>query len=264
MKICLMGAGKMGSWFANQLSAGHELFVYDSDRGRCENLKRVTILDEVGDIRGIAPEMLINCVSLQKTVECFRAVLPFLPPDSLLCDIASVKTDLPAFYRQSGRGFVSIHPMFGPTFADLLALQQENVVLISDSDVRGKEFFQNLFLHLGLNIYEFSFAEHDVMMAYSLTLPFVASLVFSSCVSSSAVPGTTFRKHLDVAKGLLSEDEFLLAEIIFNPHSLPQLEKINSKLNFLWHIIRNRDTEEALKFFRHLRANLGIKGEAEP
>jgi hypothetical protein len=94
------------------------------------------------------------------------------------------------------------------------------------------------------------------MMAYSLTLPFVSSMVFSSCVSTSAVPGTTFRKHLDVARGLLAEDDFLLAEIIFNTHSLAQLEKITGRLNFLWHIIRNRDTEEARRFFDVLRKNI--------
>lgn len=264
MKICLIGVGKMGSWFTTQLSAEHELFVYDSKRENCRDIQNAEILDAIEDIGAIRPQMLLNCVSLQKTVECFRMVLPFLPADCLLCDIASVKMDLPAYYRESGHPFVSVHPMFGPTFADLLALRQENAVVISDSDSQGKEFFRKLFMKLGLNLYEFSFAEHDVMMAYSLTLPFVASLVFSSCVSTSAVPGTTFRKHLEVAQGLLSEDEFLLSEIIFNPHSLPQLEKISSKLNFLWHIIRNRDTDEALKFFRLLRGNLTINPEREP
>jgi prephenate dehydrogenase len=99
-------------------------------------------------------------------------------------------------------------------------------------------------------------AEHDRMMAYSLTLPFVSSLVFSSCVTMSTVPGTTFRKHLEVARGLLGEDEYLLTEILFNPESLAQLEKISSRLNYLWHIVKQRDEEEARKFLGALRKNL--------
>jgi prephenate dehydrogenase len=170
--------------------------------------------------------------------------------------VASVKGDLPAFYRDAGFPFVSLHPMFGPTFANFKSLREENSVIISESSVAGKEFFRQLFVRMGVNIFEYSFADHDIMMAYSLTLPFVSSMVFSSCVTTNAVPGTTFRRHLDVARGLLSEDDYLLAEIIFNPHSLAQLEKINNRLNFLWHIIKNRDAGEAQRFFEGLRENI--------
>jgi len=256
MKICILGTGKMGSWLARQLSTNHSITVFDSDRGRTKDLVGVPVLKDIDQIRETPPQMLLNCVSLQNTVESFRAVLPLLPKDCLLCDIASVKGTLPAFYREAGFRFVSVHPMFGPTFADLNDLTKQNAVIISDSDERGKEFFRQLFGGLGIQLFEYSFSEHDVMMAYSLTLPFVSSMVFASCVSTDAVPGTTFKHHLDVARGLLSEDDFLLSEIIFNPHSLAQLEKISGRLNFLWHIIRNRDTSEAIRFFEGLRKNV--------
>ena len=44
------------------------------------------------------------------------------------------------------------------------------------------------------------------MIAYSLTLPFASTMVFAACMNNTAVPGTTFRKHLEIAKGLLQED----------------------------------------------------------
>ena len=49
-------------------------------------------------------------------------MLPLLPQDCILSDIASVKTGLKDFYEASGRRYVSTHPMFGPTFANLGAL----------------------------------------------------------------------------------------------------------------------------------------------
>ena len=58
------------------------------------------------------------------------------------------------------------------------------------------------------------------------------------------------------AKGVLSEDDHLLAEILFNPKSLPQLEKITAKLEFLKHIIKAKDYEEAKRFFNKLRKNI--------
>ncbi len=256
MKICILGTGKMGSWLAKQLAAEHTVSVFDTDESRTRALAGVRILKSMDEIRSFVPDLLLNCVSLQNTVATFRSVAPLLPAPCLLCDIASVKGSLPAFYREAGFRFVSVHPMFGPTFADLDNLRKENAVIISDSDADGKEFFRQLFGRFGINVFEYSFSEHDVMMAYSLTLPFVSSMVFASCVSTEAVPGTTFKHHLDVARGLLSEDDFLLSEIIFNPHSLAQLEKISGRLNFLWHIIRNRDTGEARRFFEGLRKNV--------
>ncbi len=256
MNICILGAGKMGSWLVKQLSAEHTVSVFDSDTKKSQALTGVRVLTDIDQIRNSSPQLLLNCVSLQNTVESLHAVIPLLPKDCLLSDIASVKGTLPAFYREAGFRFVSVHPMFGPTFADLNDLHKQNAVIISDSDGEGKVFFRQLFGRFGVNVFEYSFSEHDVMMAYSLTLPFVSSMVFASCVSTETVPGTTFKHHLEVARGLLAEDDFLLAEIIFNPHSLAQLEKISGRLNFLWHIIRNRDMGEARKFFDGLRRNV--------
>ena len=95
------------------------------------------------------------------------------------------------------------------------------------------------------------------MMAYSLTTPFISSLVFASCVDSTAVPGTTFARHMKIAKGLLSEEDHLLCEVLFNPHSLPQLDRITARLEYLKHIIKGRDREEAKKFLDKLRKKIG-------
>ena len=263
MNICILGTGKMGAWLASRLSADHTVSVYDTDAAKARAVSGVRVLSGLQEIKETSPQLLINSVSLQHTTASYQTAIPFLPKDCLLCDIASVKGDLPSFYREAGFRFVSTHPMFGPTFADLNDLRKENAVIISDSDAEGKEFFRQFFAQFGIQMFEYSFSEHDVMMAYSLTLPFVSSMVFASCVSTETVPGTTFKHHLDVARGLLSEDNFLLSEIVFNPHSLAQLEKISGRLNFLWHIIRNRDTGEAIRFFDGLRNNVRQQ-DAEP
>jgi len=146
--------------------------------------------------------------------------------------------------------------MFGPTFANVHDLRDEHVIIISESDPQAIRFFRSFFSRLELNISEASFAEHDRMIAYSLALPFASTLVFAACMERSTVPGTTFKKHLEIARGLLSEDDYLLAEVIFGPHSLEQLEKVTSRLEFLKHVIRGKDFEEVRAFFARLRQNL--------
>ena len=81
-------------------------------------------------------------------------------------------------------------------------------------------------------------------------------MVFAACMKKQEAPGTTFRKHLEIADGLLSEDDHLLSEIMFNPDTVRQIEEINSQLAYLTHIIRDRDYDEMKKFLNKLRHNI--------
>jgi len=217
------------------------------------NVTRFMALQEVEDFQ---PDLLLNAVTLQKTRAAFNAVLPYLPEDCILADIMSVKNGIHDYYKQTGKRFVSTHPMFGPTFANIRDLSDENAIIIQESDPEGKKFFKKLYEQLDLKIYEYTFEQHDQVTAYSLGTPFTASLVFSACLKNQDAPGTTFKKHMEIAKGLLSEDDYLLSEIMFNPHVLSQVEMINSQLSYLTHIIRSRDYEVMQDFLNKLRKNI--------
>ena len=256
MKIFIIGAGHMGSWLTEELCHDHEVAVFDIEPKKLKhfiNVKRFLNIEEVKDFN---PELVINCVDLNKTEEVFETVFPYVSDECIISDIASVKDGLHDFYTKAGKRFVSTHPMFGPTFGNVRDLSSENVIIISESNDEGKEFFRNLFEELKLNIYEYTFKEHDEIIAYSLSTPFASSLVFAACMKTVNAPGTTFKKHMEIAKGLLSEDDFLISEILFNPHTLKQIESINSQLSYLTHIIKARDFEEMEKFLKRLRGNI--------
>ena len=257
MKIAIIGTGKMGSWLAKELSEDHEIAVYDREVKRVKELRIGNVLDALDELETFAPDLLINAVSLQNTVQVFEDVEKYIDKKCMICDVASIKGEIPKHYEKSGRRFVSVHPMFGPTFANVEALSDENMVIINESDLEGAKLFENLAKKVGLNIFDYTFKEHDEMMAYSLTLPFASTMVFAASMDSKAVPGTTFKKHRTIAKGLLSEEDHLLAEILFNKYSLVQLERVTARLEFLKHVIKGRDYEEAKKFFDKLRKNVG-------
>ena len=256
MKILILGAGKMGSFFADVLSFEHEVAIFDTDPQRLRftfNTLRMTTMDEVEAFR---PELLINAVTLKYTIPAFESVLPHLPAACIISDIASVKTGLPEFYKKTGRPFVSTHPMFGPTFANLDKLSEENTIIISESDHLGKVFFRDLYSRLHLNIFEYTFKEHDETIAYSLSIPFASTMVFAAIMKHQDAPGTTFKKRMNIARGLLSEDDFLVIEILFNPHTPEQLEKIQQQLATLQKIIREKDSDEMKKYLSRLRENI--------
>ncbi len=256
MKIVILGMGHMGSWLARELSKHNDLAIFDTDRVKLKPFSDAFILDGLDGIEAFGPELLINAVALQNTVPVFDEALKYVPNGCIISDMASIKGSLDEYYVHSGFKFVSVHPMFGPTFADMDALKGESVIIISESHPEGKAFARSFFERLGVTIFEYSFAEHDRMMAYSLTLPFISSMAFASCVDRSAVPGTTFAKHMKIAKGLLSEDDSLLGEVLFNAYSVPELDRVTAMMEYLKHIIQGRDHEVLSDFLDKLRKNI--------
>jgi prephenate dehydrogenase len=256
MRIAILGTGRMGAWLTEELCIDHELMVHDGDRQRMKYFIQVGRAVELEEFRAFKPELFINCVTLGATTAAFDRVLPLLPADCVISDIASVKTGLAEYYAKSGHPFVSSHPMFGPTFANIRDLSGESAVIIAESDPRGAALFRALYERLGIRVFVQDFAEHDRTVAYSLATPFASTMVFAACMKHQEAPGTNFKRHLAIAKGLFSEDDRLLTEIMFNPEVPRQLEQINSKLSYLAHIIRDRDHEEMAKFLASLRENI--------
>ncbi len=256
MKILILGAGKMGSFFCDLLSFDHEVAVYDPDPRRLRftfNCRRFSSLDEVDDF---APQLVINASTVKYTIDAFEAVMPHLPSQCILSDIASVKTGLPEFYGSCGHPFVSTHPMFGPTFASLSNLSSENAIIITEGDHLGKVFFRDLYSRLHLHTEEYTFAEHDLTIAYSLSIPFASTLVFASTMKHQDAPGTTFKRHMAIANGLMSEDDYLLSEILFNPNTSDQLQQISDKLAELKEIVDARDSARMKAYLDRVRDNL--------
>ncbi len=262
-KILILGAGKMGLWLTESLCFDYEVAIYDKVPEKMKYVFRTRRLNDPEEIKDFAPDLLINAVNLQKTIEVFDWVIPYLPEQTILSDIASVKNGLQKFYARCPRSFVSTHPMFGPTFGNIRDLSRENAIIITESCEEGKIFFRSFYETLKLRIFEYSFDQHDETIAYSLSVPFSSTMVFAACMVQMEVPGTTFKKHLDIATGLLSEDKYLLSEILLNPYTLPQLERIHDSLAQLMELIRNHDSEGIHAFLQMLRENVGMEEEGK-
>ena len=256
MRILILGAGKMGSFFTDLLSFDHEVAVYDNDPQRLRFLYNTQRFTSPGEVDAFNPEFVINAVSLKHTLQVFDQVLPHVGKDCILSDISSVKTGFKEYYERTGHRYVSSHPMFGPTFANLGQLSNENAIIVSEGDYMGRIFFRDLYARLGLNVKELTFAEHDETMSYSLSIPFVSTFVFSAVMKHQDTPGTTFKRHMKIARGVLSEDDTLLREILFNPHTKPKVEMIRAELKELIQIIDDRDEQAMTAYLTKIRRNI--------
>ena len=134
--------------------------------------------------------------------------------------------------------------------------REENAIIISEGDYMGRIFFKDLYSKLGLNIYEYTFEEHDKTVAYSLSIPFVSTFVFAAVMKHQDAPGTTFKRHMRIAKGVLNEDDYLLQEILFNPYTGDQVAQIRTELKELLEIIDKKDAAGMKSYLTKIRNNV--------
>jgi prephenate dehydrogenase len=255
MNILIIGAGKMGSWMATVLQEEHQVALLEKNPGR-QKTTPVPLLESTASIAAFNPDMVINAVNLEATLTVFGEVTQYLQPKTILADMASVKNGLARFYLNSGFPFVSTHPMFGPTFADMKGLKDENAIIIEESGETGKAFFLEVFRSLGLQIHFMSFHQHDQSMSESLSVPFILSLLFASKTDQKVRPGTTYAQHLRIARAVLSEDDRLLAEVLMNRATVEQINHLEDLLLKIKCMIQENAQEGLLPFIHSTRAHL--------
>ncbi|MDD4778658.1 MAG: prephenate dehydrogenase/arogenate dehydrogenase family protein, partial [Fermentimonas sp.] len=65
MKILILGAGKMGSFFADVLSFDHEVSVLDTDPKKMRFIYNTQRMTNPADVKEFAPELVINAATLK-------------------------------------------------------------------------------------------------------------------------------------------------------------------------------------------------------
>ena len=81
-------------------------------------------------------------------------------------------------------------------------------------------------------------------------------MVFAATMKHQDAPGTTFKRHMNIARGLLSEDDYLLTEILFNPRTPKQISRIQEELDILQQLIKNKDSAGMKDYLTKRRKNI--------
>ena len=72
MKILILGAGKMGSFFADVLSFDHEIAVLDTDPQKLRFIYNTLRMAKPVEVQDFAPELVINAPTLKYTVGAIK------------------------------------------------------------------------------------------------------------------------------------------------------------------------------------------------
>ena len=272
-RVVIVGAnGQFGRIWAHKLAAlGADIAGMDLQPGLADPLVCKTYLaSSIDDLTEPAAELIAGadyvllCVPEDAILKSLPRLCALMKPDSLLMDIASVKTRIhqaletldPTF------GYLSLHPMFGPTddFTD------RAVCLIPVRENAGARRIEAIIAGWGARISTLTAEQHDTAAAFVQALPHIALIAFGAALDSS---GVNFDLIWNIATPIQKTMLALVSRVVSgehdtywsiqsaNPFSEAARDKLGTELGLASAIVQNGDEQGFSKKLESISRYLG-------
>ena len=222
----------MGAWFANFLSSnGYQVVICDKNTTAAKRMatkKRFKIVSN--PIRAAQmSEIVLFATPTLTTKSLLKQISDRIARTTLLVEISSIKEPVRKTVQAlSRRGIkiMSIHPMFGP---GATTLKGKSIIIAQQPvDCNLSKRLVSVFSKRGAKIIRSSMADHDRLVATTLTLPHLMNFAFVETLKrvglsidrARDVGGTTFNLQLLIAEALYHENPHNEVSILAdNKHS---------------------------------------------
>lgn len=201
-------------------------------------------------------DAVLLCVPLRDTAKVTREVALHLKEGAIIIEMTSVKTgargDVKGALKRKRARKVSIHPMFGPHST---AARPKILVLGGPGAMaRSKEVFP------WANLIPLGRRDHDLLMAYALSLIHAVNTAFAAAVSKrmrfeefQRISSPFASAQMTLAKAVLSQDPALKASIqVENPHSAEAISAMIEELRVLHGLVEGKKESELRRRFASL------------
>ncbi|MFW9802625.1 MAG: prephenate dehydrogenase/arogenate dehydrogenase family protein [Candidatus Thorarchaeota archaeon] len=258
-------AGQMGGWLINHfVSQGHILVVSDA---RSNALRELTethdlILASSNSAAAKDADVVVVSVPIAKTAEVIRNIAPQMKQDAVLCEISSVKGDIPITLQEASKNGIRplcIHPMFGPGTRFL----RKRIILIPTVNLTVEDdLVETLFPDSEIIVTDPE--EHDRIIALTIALPYFVNMVLASVLAEEDVSlleqlgGTTFTMQLTLTASVMSQSLALHSAMhIENRHVLDLLQKLQLRTEESIASISDNNLDNLEKIFSEAKEGLG-------
>jgi prephenate dehydrogenase len=235
MRIAILGAGKMGVWFAKFfLGAGYSVVVADRKKEKLSKLKSEVKVETADFAEAVEKaDRVLICVSISAFEAVVRTISSSVREHQVVMDICSVK-DFPVkvMHEHIKNGLIlGTHPVFGPGSRGV----KNKAFILTPTNAEEKEFaesFKEWLEKRKARVFVMPPKRHDELMSVVLGFPHFLGLVACETLLEQAdysetkeVAGTTYRLLLTLAEATALENPEMFASLQL---SLPELEKIES------------------------------------
>lgn len=267
MRLAVIGAGKMGVWFAKFFqSKGYDVVLADRKKEKLAKLKDLPV-KLTADFKAAAQnaDQILICVSINAFEEVVKAISPAIHEGQVVMDICSIKEAPVKTMHQYIKGAVVLgtHPVFGPGSNGV----KHKAYVLTPTNAKEEEFaekFKQWLEKEDAHVFIMTPKKHDELMSVVLGLPHFLGLVACETLleqknlpETKKVAGTTYRMLFTLAEATALETPDLYASLQTN---LPDLRKIEdqfmAKAQEWLSLIKKKDTKAIVERMEQLKKKL--------
>jgi len=267
MKVAVIGAGKMGVWFAKFFeSKGYDVILADRKKAKLEAQKDllVDLTTSFGEAVQDADQILL-CVSINAMEEVAKAISPAIHEGQVVMDICSIKEAPVKTMHQylNGATILGTHPVFGPGSNGV----KHKAYVLTPTNAKEQEFAEQYKKWLEqeeAHVFIMSPQKHDELMSVVLGLPHFLGLIACETLleqvnlpETKKVAGTTYRMLFTLAEATALETPDLYASVQTNLANLGEIEDLfMAKAQELLTLIKNKDQKAIVERLEQLKKKL--------
>ena len=267
MRIAIIGAGKMGVWFAKFfVEEGYSVVVADRNKEKLSKLKNELAVETADFAEAVKnADRVLICVSISAFEAVVKMISPSIREGQVVMDICSIK-DFPVkvMHRHIKNGIVlGTHPVFGPGSKSV----KHKAFILTPTSSQEEEFAESFKKWLETkkaHVFVMPPKKHDELMSVVLGFPHFLGLVACDTLLEQAgysetknVAGTTYRMLFTLAEVTALENPELFASLQLR---LPELEKIErlfiEKAHEWLNLVKQKDPAAITSKMEHLKSKL--------
>ncbi len=267
MKIAVIGAGKMGVWFADFFqSKGYDVILADRKKAKLEKQKALLVDLTTNFEEAVADaDQILLCVSINAMEEVVKTISPVLHEGQVVMDICSIKESPVKIMHQyiKEATVLGTHPVFGPGSNGV----KHKAYVLTPTNSKENELAEHYKLWLereDAHVFIMTPKKHDELMSVVLGLPHFLGLVACETLleqknlpETKKVAGTTYRMLFTLAEATALETPDLYASVQTNLADLPALENLfMAKAQELLTLIKNKDQKAIVERIEQLKKKL--------
>lgn len=268
MRTAVLGAGKMGVWYARYCKAKGDTVVLAARNS--QQLAKlgyelgVETADFLTAVKGA--DRVIICVSISSLEEIVKKIAPSTHKGQPVMDICSIKqypVDVMHRYLEDAL-VLGTHPVFGPGSNGVAHKAYVLTPTNKEEELYAKEFKKWLEKEEA-HVFIMTPKKHDELMSIVLGFPHFLGLVACetlleqpSFIESKKLAGTTYRMLFTLAEATAQETPDLYANVQTKLEGLGKIEELFIAKAEQWlELMKKKDSKAIMERMDRLRSKLG-------
>jgi len=267
MKTAILGAGKMGVWFAKFCKEkGDHVILASKDKeklartGKAIGVETASFTDAVK-----AADRIVICVSISAFAEVVKKISPHIRDGQAVMDICSIK-DYPVkvMHENIKHGLIlGTHPLFGPGSSGV----KHKTFILTPTNPKEQEYaeqYEKWLRKEEAHVFVMSPEKHDELISVVLGLPHFLGLAACETLmdrkdfpETKQIAGTTYRMLFTLAEATALETPDLFANLQTKLSEVRKVEEqFIAKAQDWLTLIKKNDSSAILERMERLKQKL--------